>query len=378
MIARHTALSNHIVAFCRFLRKKGFLLGPSEQADALSAIELLQPYDYRKDLQIALKAVLAKKQEDVLLFDGLYEEYWKELDRAVNSKLKDKEDDQPGPGPQSRPPSIEAIKSWLYGNSPEETAEMASYSSLETLSTKDFSAFNEAEMREVIQLIHLIARSLANKLNRRHKAARIGTFDLRRTLRGNLRRGGEIIDLAFKKPQLRELQLILICDVSKSMDLYSQFLIQFIYAFQNAYRHIETFVFSTTLHRITAQLKHKQFARAMEELSDTVPDWSGGTKIGASLQCFWEDYSGRLLNSNTVVLIMSDGWDTGEVPLLEKYMQKIQRKAARVIWLNPLAGNPGFEPNVKGMAAALPFIDVFAPGHNVESLRKVVKQWRVG
>jgi len=239
---------------------------------------------------------------------------------------------------------------------------------------KDFSGFSESGLQEVVKIIHLLANSLANQFSRRYQKSKTpGRFDVRKTLRHNMRSGGEIMQLHFQKLQKQKLHLILLCDVSKSMDLYSRFLVQFLYAFQNNYRQIETFVFSTSLHRISRELQKGDFEDILEQLSDQVPNWSGGTRIGASLHQFLEDHAGKHLKHRSIVLILSDGWDTGEVDLLADSMQRLKRKAGRIIWLNPLAGRPGYRPEVKGMQAAMPFIDVFAPAHNVASLREVVK-----
>ena len=188
-----------------------------------------------------------------------------------------------------------------------------------------------------------------------------------------MRRGGEIMELAFKQKRIRKLSLVMICDVSKSMDLYSQFLIQFLYGFQSVYRKIETFVFSTSLHHISEHLRRKKLADTLEQLARDVPDWSGGTRIGASLGQFVEEYGKKFLHDRTVVIILSDGWDTGQPELLEESMQAIHQKVARVVWLNPLAGNPAFEPKVQGMEVAMPYIDLFAPAHNIDSLRRLIR-----
>ena len=167
---------------------------------------------------------------------------------------------------------------------------------------------------------------------------------------------------------------MLLCDVSKSMDPYSRFLIQFIYAFQSVYRRIDTFVFGTSLHRITDILRDEELSNALDYLSGTVKDWSGGTKIGASLEQFVSNYGIKLVDSQTVVLLISDGWDTGEVDLLENNMQYLHKNSRYVLWLNPLKGSPGFQPTTRGMQAALPYIDFFASAHNIISLRNLVRQ----
>jgi uncharacterized protein len=155
------------------------------------------------------------------------------------------------------------------------------------------------------------------------------------------------------------------------MELYSAFLIQFMYAFQQVYRRMETFVFSTSLKRITSLLKQKNFQDAMQQLSNENNGWSGGTRIGESFAAFVYEYGKKLIDSKTIVVILSDGWDTGNIDLIKSNMEFIHARSKKLIWLNPLAGFEDYKPHVSAMKAALPFIDVFAPVHNVESLKKL-------
>ncbi|MCO6480685.1 MAG: VWA domain-containing protein [Phaeodactylibacter sp.] len=378
LIQRQTSLSANIVAFCRFLRQKGYTIGPQEEADALRALEELAPFGSPESLQLCLKAILARTLPQQMLFDGLYTQYWRELEKAVNAKVKEGAPEKKPTGrQQQQQPRVQSIKTWLQGSQAEETEEMAAYSTHEAIGRKDFSSFREDNLWEATRLIHRIARSLALRQSRRRKrSSRPIQLDLRRTLRLNMRRGGEIMDLAYYEPAENKQQIVLLCDVSKSMDLYSRFLIQFVYAFQKAYRRIETFVFSTSLYRVTSQLRQRDFSIALNELADAVPGWSGGTKIGESLHEFCASYAGKLLNNRTVVIIMSDGWDTGNTELLSESMRIIQSRSAKVIWLNPLAGSSGYEPNTLGLQAAMPHIDIFAPAHNVESLRELYRYLR--
>lgn len=373
VIQRHTELSANLLAFCRFLRRHGFRLGPAEEADALLALEILTPFHDPDAFRLALRAVLARNLPQQEAFDELYQRYFRELSKAVDSKVVEGQPEKKQRSGQAKEPSFEALKQWLHGNRNQETEELAAYSAGETTMRKDFSAFSGDDLQEVIQLIHRIARSLAMRYSRRQEQTRTPAgLDLRRTLRLNLRRGGEMLDLAFRRPRRHRRQIILLCDVSKSMDLYSRFLVQFIFAFQNAYRRIETFVFSTSLHRVTRQLRQRDYRSALDQLAEQVPGWSGGTRIGESLDAFSTRFA-RLLNRQTVVIILSDGWDTGDTGLLAAAMRRIHSKTAKVIWLNPLAGNPHFRPDVKGMQAAMPYIDIFASAHNVDSLRQLAR-----
>ncbi|MDP4821421.1 MAG: VWA domain-containing protein, partial [Saprospiraceae bacterium] len=165
----------------------------------------------------------------------------------------------------------------------------------------------------------------------------------------------------------------LICDVSRSMELYSRFLIHFMFGLQQAFSRMETFVFGTRLTRITAAMQAENFDKALQQLQEQVPDWFGGTRIGASLEQFCTEFSHQLLNKKTIVLIMSDGWDTGGIDTLEKSMQTLHKKSAKVIWLNPLAGNLNYQPSVRAMEVALPYVDVHLAAHNIDSLKALLK-----
>ena len=378
-LALRRELSANLVGFCRYLRQHGLCTGLGEQMDAMRALEEIE-LENQAAFKMALRTTLAKSVEEQEIFEEHFHSYWYVWESAENlhQRFKPEKEDQPAVLVDARPQkqAFVSISDWLGGaETAEEEKEAAGYSPFETDSERDFSTFQAEELSEVMQLINEIGKALATRFSRRTmNSKRRGSIDLRSTMRLSLRRGGEILDLARHQRRRQRLNLVLLCDVSKSMDLYSRFLIQFIYAFQSVYRRIETFVFSTALHRITETLRREELYSALEQLSGTVPDWSGGTKIGASLEQFVSQHGLKLVDSQTVVLIISDGWDTGEVDLLENSMRFLNKHARNVIWLNPLKGSPGYEPKTRGMRAALPYIDIFASAHNLNSLRKLVRQ----
>ncbi len=375
---RQTSLSANVVAFCRYLRREGYFLSAQEEADALAAMELLDPFQSSQHFRGALKSVLCRNREQVENFDGHYDFYWSQVEKGVDSKIAQRESEKNRRPPAAgSDPAFSALKDWLLGNrEQEEEIETHSYSSVEVLSKKDFSTLTANELREVFELIRMLARRLARQRNRRFENDPQGSMDLRKTLRQNLRHGGEMLKIFSKKPRKRRRRLVLLCDVSKSMELYSRFLLQFAYAVQQVFKKMEAFVFSTSLVHISPALRQGSFEEMGTELSQSVPNWSGGTRIGGSLDSFLKDFAPKYLHPNTVVVLLSDGWDTGEPELLAESMSLLHRKAGKVIWLNPLAGNPNFKAETAGMAAAMPFIDVFAPAHNVESLRRLSKMIR--
>ncbi len=375
LIKHQTTLSGNVVLLCRFLRQKGFALSATEEADALLSLTFL-PIDKEQYFKEALKAILAKSKHQRQKFNEYYDEFWDQLSRAADSKTKEapvKKEKQSNA--QKKQAQFESLKSWLKLSPAEEEKETSSFSDLEVLTRKNFSDLSKEELRLMMQLLQKLARKLAHQKSRLSKPSKKHrNLDLKRTMRANMRKGGEIQQLLFSEKKERKLKLVLLCDVSKSMDLYSRFFVHLIYAFQNSYDKIETFVFSTALHRVTEILDNYEFDKAFDTISDRVPHWSGGTTIGSCLSHFSKEYGHGMLDKKTIVLILSDGWDTGDPETMKEAMKTIYKKTKKVVWLNPLAGNANFSPDALGMKTALPYIDVLASAHNLESLKKAMMQ----
>ncbi len=374
LIQRQTNLPAHVIQFCRFLRDNNFVIGIGEECDLLEVFTHFIPASFgeQKDLY---KSILVKNRKQFVLFDELYQQYWTELSRAEDSKTKDKEEKKLQPQKSAdQKNTLQVLKKWLHGGHVDEEKEISTYSAFEAISNKDFTTFLTGEQKELLEIIKIISQRLANKYSRRYiRSKSKKQIDLKKTIRQSLRKDAEINQFFFKEQQKRKVNLVLICDVSKSMELYSQFLIEFMYSFQQAVHQLRTFVFSTRLVSLSNVLKDGDYEKVLNNLSDQVPYWSGGTRIGESLQQFNERYASRMLNKDSIVIIMSDGWDTGDLDVLENAMKSIHKKSDRVIWLNPLAGNPEYKPSTKGMEICLPYIDVFTSAHNLESLKSVVK-----
>jgi len=379
MIQRQTTLSANLLAFCRFLRTKGYAIGPAEEADALLGLELTNPFDDPLSFQLCLQSTLCRSPQQLKLFPDFYQQYWKELDRAVDSKTKEKEEQSDEAQPAAdNTPTINALKSWLYGNHQQDTQETASYSAEGNSEPVDLLTYDERDLRAVFKLVKKLLIKIANRRSRRYqKSHRIAQLDLKSTIRHNLVRSSEIIKLKYKRKKKDQINVVLLCDVSKSMELYSRFFIQFMYAFQQQFPKVSTYVFSTTLHPVSKELTERSLKTSMKKMIAKVNQWGGGTQIGASLATFNEAYAHKQVNSKTLVIILSDGWDSGEPALVERNMRLLHRKALKVLWLNPLAGNPNWKPEVRAMAAALPYIDYLIPFHNIESLQAVVKNWKL-
>jgi uncharacterized protein len=369
--AKHSDLQRNIIDFCRLLREREMLVTPSEVIDALRTADAVDLTD-RQEFKTALRSVLTAKPEDIPLHDATFDEFWR-------SRMPDRMEERGDDGVASQDPDAEGQElpqpQMSEGDEPDEDEEgidMPLYSPVEVLAGRDFSTFVPDEMAEIARAILLVARRLATRESRRYRSTQRGhAIDLRRTMRRNIKYGGTVVELAKKKRKIRKPRIVLICDVSRSMDTYSKFLLQFIYALQNTLGRVESFVFSTRLTRVTDYFRTSDIYTALERIAREVPDWSGGTRIGESLKTFNHDWSLRMLNQHTIVLIMSDGLDTGDASVLEHEMELIEKRAARVIWLNPLLGNDDYRPLARGMSAALPHVSLFASAHNLASLQSL-------
>jgi len=375
------------LSFCRLLRQHGMPVTVTEATDAVRALEHLDLAD-RDEVYLGLRSVLMARIEEQPAFDRCFRAFWKRqseippiMEGLLSPTPASPRDDQSQPGTlnvagQKR--EGVALEAWV-GEDDEADSEplgVPGMSDRESLMEQDFSSFPADQLDEVARLTVEIARRLAaHRSRRRRPTRRRGVIDLRRTVRANLMRG-ELIELRQKERKRRKVRLVLLCDISGSMDLYSRFLLLFLYALQNVFGRVETFSFSTRLTRITPHLMGRSYRQVLRRLTD-LKDWSGGTRIGECLADFNREWGARLLDRHTILLVISDGWDTGDPELLAGELLKIKRRAGRLFWLNPLLGNPAYQPLTRGMAAALPLLDRFAPAHNLQSLRDLASHLRV-
>lgn len=368
LIKRQTTLSGNTIMLCRYLRSKGFNLTTTEQEDVMKALSFIVPTS-RGLYEDVLKAILCKNKYQATHFFSLYKDYVDEVKKAVDSKVKNKEVKEKSTSSEA---TFQSLKNWLYGSQTEEEV-IASYSNIEVLTRKEFADMDEEEISLIMRVLERLIKKVAHHKSRlRKKSKKRKTADLRLTIRHNFRHGNNLSKIIYSQKKDKKLNIVLLCDVSKSMDLYSKFFVLMIYAFQNAYDKIETFTFSTALHRITEILDNNNYGEAFDIIADRVPQWSGGTKIGSCLNQFYNHYKFNLLNRKTIVIILSDGWDTGEPELLRDAMSGIHKSARKLIWLNPLSGSENFSPEVVGLQNAMPYIDQFRAAHNLESLKEVI------
>ncbi len=369
-------LTTAVLRFGQMLRAAGLPLTITELMDGVRALEAVDLLD-RQDVYLALRTTLVARHEEFPAFDRCFDLFWRfqaeegqgfdELTTPAQPAIPEEHAGGNSPEAAQKKVSV-ALEGWEeQADDDGEPLEVPGVSDKEILMDQDFSQFPVEDLDEVARLTILIAKRLARRISRRKRPTRRGgIIDLRRSIRANLMKG-EIIELRRRERRRRKVRLVLLCDVSGSMDLYSRFLLQFLYALQNVFGRVETFTFSTRLTRVTDHLKGASYRQALARLTE-VRDFSGGTRIGESLQEFNARW-GNLVHRHTIVLMLSDGWDTGEPDVLANELLAIKRKAGRLIWLNPLLGNPSYEPLTRGMAAALPLVDHFAAAHNLASLR---------
>jgi uncharacterized protein with von Willebrand factor type A (vWA) domain len=360
-----------IVDFCRYIRAMGFSAGVTETLDFLQAIEALAT-DEREILKAALRAEMCSSKEEWASFDALFENFW-------NGKPLESSDEafRDHHASSVKVNSMDLnTRNPLFGDgrpsealADEEGSATGGATVFERIRKTDFSQISQANQAVLEELAERLLKQMSLRLSRRLKVAEeSGRVDLRRTIRKSIGRCGELLDLQYKVRKRQQARIVILLDVSGSMNLYSLFLVRFAHALQKHFKRADTFIFSTSLHEITGELRTRNLADALASLSQTPTSWGGGTKIGESLGEYNRLCSHKPASCETVVLIVSDGWDTGEPGKLTAELCALKRRVRKVVWLNPLLGLSDYQPLTRGMAAALPHVDVFAPAHSLESL----------
>ena len=374
-------LQRRLVEFVRLARSNNFRVGVAEELDA-QKVALSCGITASTRLRWGLRALLCSSQDDWQRFDELYDAYWHpaNVQSRVSAAAAGRSRKRPEPHNATESSRQEAVRSsdadsQGAGDSDDTsdgggTREGASFAA--TLAKTDFQALADPdEMRAVETLVDRLARQMRKRAIRRQRVSKVGSrIDLRKTLRGSLRFGGDPLVLSYRERIKRQPRLVLIVDVSRSMSMYSFFFLRFARALVSVFRDVSVFAYHTHLLPITEALRQTDLIRVRNSLAMASQGWSGGTRIGASLATFNDKY-GQIVNSRSVVVIVSDGLDTGEPDLLAAQLARIRARCRRLVWLNPLLGRSGYEPASQGMQAVLPFLDLFAPAHNVNSLREL-------
>jgi uncharacterized protein with von Willebrand factor type A (vWA) domain len=359
-----------IVELCRYARANGLSTGVKESLDALRAAEAIGVTD-REILKTGLRAVLCSSHNEWEMFDDLFDDFWNSRHRHTITSNKRAKNTSSLDRPNSRDrKTVMLLASQNKAEIPESAGAKAvlGATAIERLKRADFSDIAFSDLPDLERVAMRLLRQMSLRLSRRLKRSNLrGQVDLRRTIRLNISRNGDPIELGFRHRQLQQLRLLVLLDVSGSMNPYSLFLLRFAYALQKYFKRVDTFLFSTGLTDITAVLRSRSLQDVLRALSQERAGWSGGTMIGDSLRQLSAEHRG-LLTRNTLFLVLSDGWETGSAEMLATELAGIKQRVRKILWLNPLLGMKGYEPITRGMSAALPYIDVFAPAHNLESL----------
>ena len=378
------ALTGRVAGFVAHLRLNDFALGPGESAAALEVLGDLDPCDPR-EVRLGFKSLLAGRKEEWERFDDLFEAYWQGRGRVRQRPVAPATDPRsrtlPGPWRNHLAPSLpagraeRALPPGVHGagdDEPQGTGRLVA-SPRSTLARTDLRHLADpAELAEAERLAARLARAMRHRISRRYRnAPRAPRLDLRRTVRRNLGRGGEPFDLVRRRRRDRPVRIVVLLDVSGSMEPYSRFFLQFVKGLAGAWAEFDAFLFHTRLVRVTDALREHDPVRAMSRLSLLAQGFGGGTRIAGSLAAFNDRYARAALNRRSVVMILSDGYDTGDASTMTREMRRLRRRARRIVWLNPLLGWRGYEPVARAMAAALPFVDCFAPAHSLEALAAV-------
>ena len=352
------------------LRQRGVTVGTQQVRTCIRAIALFEVI--REDeLKGIYRATLVNRKQDLLHLDRAYDLLMQEFlsPPAESSNPEDAEHQRP---------IVVKTREYMGFASPredkEERAETEGYSTREVDVYKNLRMISKRDMSEYVDALEKLARRHATLTRRKIKRARHrGHIDLRTSLRESVRYGGEVVKLHFKCKRRTHSRFTVVCDVSGSMEIYNVFLMNFLHQLQRLRCiRMETFVFSTHLQSLTAQFRARRFPEMLKDVAGNFSGWSGGTKIGGAIARLNDTYASSI-TPKTVVVIMSDGWDTGEIPLLEQEMTRLHQRARAVLWVNPLLGDPDYEPLAAGMATARPHCDHFVAGHSIESFARLAR-----
>ncbi len=365
-------LTGRLVLLAASMRAAGARVGVDELLSAHRALGAVDASD-RDAAYFALRATMCSRRSDLAAFDAAFAELFT----------------APAPPPSEPPPALDEVASLVLprvavpgGESPravEADLEVvpAAWSDVELLHEKDFAEYTEGERLAARAIMRRLAAAGPQRASRRTRPARrrgapphAARPDLRRTIRASLRTGGDPFERHWREPAQRPRPLVLVCDVSGSMEPYARMLLQYLQACVAARRRVEAFVFGTRLTRVTGELAGRDPDRALDRAAGAAADWSGGTRIGDALATLNREF-GRRLGRGAIVVLLSDGWDRGEPRQLGREMARLGRCAYRLIWLNPLKASPDYEPLTRGMQAALPHVDHFLAGNSLASLEEL-------
>lgn len=380
-----SALLHNLLLFSRVLHGLGLEVNPGRIVEVHAALAHVS-IGIKSDFYHTLRTFLVKRKQDLPLFDEAFNLFWR--NRFDGDTLLDLDsllglhDDAPPMERLIMPPApAEEEEEVAASEDDEELQEIIELtqtaSDREALRQKDFADLTPQEFAAVKRMMAEVVWELGRRRTRRYVAGRAGLLDIRRSMRQNLRYGSELLTWSYKTPKIKLRPLVVIADISGSMQSYIRPLLHFLYGLKHGLeQRVEVFVFATRLSYITRQLRHKDIDEALHEVTAVVQDWSGGTRIGDAVKTFNYQWARRVLRGGPVVLLISDGWDRGDPGLLRHEMARLHRLCHRLIWLNPLLGSEQYQPLTRGMQAAITHIDDFLPVHNLASLEDLAHHLR--
>jgi hypothetical protein len=372
------SLARALAAFAGELRAAGVTVSPAESADALAALRAL-PVMERRRFAAVLRACMAKTPDDRERFDTVFAAFWRDQfnlpEQALETDDADSADaDEPAnsvdQGGDPAPARAQATDQSSDKALDDDTN--AGASAERRAMQADLAAIDDPERAAMERLIRALGRQLARRAARRWRQRARGRLDLRASLRAAIARGGEVFEFRRRYRPRERPRLVVFADVSYSMDAYSRFFLCFVHAFGQAFRSVESFVFSASLSRVTDALARGRFEAALARLPDTVEDWAGGTRIASSLDVFMARYADTLLDRNTIVMIVSDGWDSDEPQHLQIALKHLRERCRAIIWLDPLMDHPRYFKTALGAQHNSPHVDLCAPARNLDGLAQLV------
>jgi len=373
-------LLQNLLLFGRLLRDLGLDVNPSRMITVVEALEHIE-ISNKGDFYFAMRCLLVHDHHNLEVFDLAFELFWRQPVDHAKALLTPAHDGSFRTSRQTSTMRQPRNRLRIRETSLDQKAEAeqtpllelaGTYSDREVLRQKDFSELNELEIEAIRKMMAQLIWQLGHRKTRRFRPGQGKSIDMRHSLRHNLKYGGEIMSWSYRKPKITARPLVIIADVSGSMERYTRLMLHFVYGLiKGLEQPVEVFLFSTRLTRITRQLENWDVDQAMQDVAQVVPDWSGGTRIGEVLRRFNYDWARRVLGRGAITLLISDGWDRGDPQTLADELALLQRSSFRLVWLNPLLGSPDYEPLTRGMQAALPYIDDFLPIHNLASLESL-------
>jgi uncharacterized protein len=371
------ALVANVLRFAEVLRGAGLEIHAGRMSDVAVAMEQVG-VRRRGDVCATLRCLLVHRREDIPLFDEAFDRFWRAPTEAGGDGL-------PLFSMGERPRVVAAppggtqlhFESGAGDTSPSARPLAAgAWSSAESLRERDFADLTQSELMQAAALLARVPWRLGVRRTRRLARAAAGRIDLRPIVRANMKHGGELLELPRRTRREKPRPIVVLADVSGSMERYARMLLQFVYGMAAGAHDVESFVFATRLTRITREVARRGSATALTTVAHRVRDWGGGTRIGDALRSFNLHYARRAMRHGPVVLVISDGWDRGDPEQLARELARLRRSCRRLVWLNPLLGAASYEPLTRGMRAALPLVDDFLPAHNLASLEQLAEHLR--